>query len=83
MRQMQIMLFVGMFSPIVRVLPRMCAHISGSAAWLAPLAALLPTVLFFSLCWKMFLYENEGDSLADMMTDILGKKIGKVLAAIF
>lgn len=83
LRQLMVILFVGMFSPVMRTLPRTCAQLSGRAAWVAPLAALIPVCIFTFICFKLFSYENESMGLADMMIETFGALIGRALAMFF
>ena len=83
MRQLLVLLFVGLLSPAIRVLPGLTARAAGEAAWLSGLAA-LPVGLL--LCWGLFRVLRalpEGEGLAAGLERLLGRLPGKALTAVY
>ncbi len=83
MRQLLVILFTGLLSPAIRVLPAEPARIAGRAGWLAALLA-LPAAL--ALCWvlsALFRRLPEGTGLAEAAVLVLGRGLGKALTAVY
>lgn len=83
MRQLLVLLFVGLLAPAIRVLPGQSAAIAGEAGWLSTLIA-LPAAL--GLCWVLFRLLRslpEGTGLASALQMVWGKLVGKALLIIY
>lgn len=82
-RQLLVILFTGLLSPAIRLLPAGTARIAGRAGWTATLLA-LPAAL--ALCWvlsALFRRLPEGTGLAGAAVLVLGRGAGKALTAVY
>lgn len=82
-RGLMVIIFVSLFSPVIRDLPKIVAGTAGPASWLSPIAALLPAL---ALSWFMFEFlknRNEGEGLADMIIRALGGVAGKAVLILY
>lgn len=83
MRQLLVLLFVGLLAPAIRVLPGESAAIAGEAGWLSALAA-LPAAL--GLCWALLRLLRglpAGTGLAGALERVWGRLLGKLLLAVY
>ena len=83
MRQLMALLFTGLLSPAVRVLPGATAALGGRAGWLSTLLA-LPLAL--GLCWvlsALFRRLPPGTGLGEACLLVLGKWPGRILLTIY
>lgn len=83
MRQLMALLFTGLLSPAVRVLPGATAALGGQAGWLSTLLA-LPLAL--GLCWvlsALFRRLPPGTGLGEACLLVLGKWPGRILLTIY
>ncbi|MGI6014449.1 MAG: GerAB/ArcD/ProY family transporter [Oscillospiraceae bacterium] len=82
-RQLANLGFVGLLSPIIRLLPRQIVMIAGNAAWIAPLVATIPA-LFLILFMDWFLKNRlPGEGLGDLFLRGLGNLFGRIALLIF
>ncbi len=81
--KLQKAVFVGMFSPLVRVLPRVCARSAGRAAWLAPLIAAPAAALYLALCCLLLRCDSGGEGLAESIKHTFGAVFGRLILAAF
>lgn len=83
MRQLMVLLFTALLSPVVRLLPTRTAEEAGRAGWLSALAA-LPIVL--ALCWvisALFRGTETGTGLGEIAQRGLGAPLGKALVLLY
>lgn len=82
-RQLATMGFMGLLSPIVRLLPRQIVSIAGNAAWVAPIIAIFPLLLL--LCFMSWFLKNRqpNEGLGDLFLRALGKFWGRLLLLFF
>jgi len=82
-RQFMPVIASGLFSPMMRALPRMGAENAGKAMYLAPLLSVLPVFIYIRLlCW--LLEECPPDKgLAEVFISCFGKTLGRALALAF
>lgn len=83
MRQLMVLLFTALLSPVVRLLPTRTAEEAGRAGWLSALAA-LPIVL--ALCWlisALFRGTETGTGLGEIAQRVLGAPLGKALVLLY
>lgn len=81
--QLVILGAVGLFSPIIRLLPKAVTEIAGNAGILSPLAAIPLLAVLFFIAISFAKARQEGEGLADIIIRILGNKIGKILCFLF
>lgn len=75
-RQLMALAYVASLAPILRLLPRYAARISGSTAWLCPLAA-LPGLILFVLFLNGYMKQcKSGEGLGELILRTDGKIIG-------
>lgn len=75
--------FLCILSPIIRLLPRQTALLSGPYAWLAALLAAIPVVLLFMLIRRFFKYALPGEGFAELFLRAVGAPIGRCVLAVF
>lgn len=76
-RQIIAVAFVSILSPIFRNCPRELANISGHAAWLAPVAAVIPLLILILFTHRLVRSAGPGHGLAQMILDTLGPWLGR------
>ncbi len=74
---------ISLFSPATRQLPRAAVKLAGNAAWLAPVAALIPCILLCTLFIKFVSTRRENEGLADIFLRCLGPFFGRIVIFIF
>ena len=81
-RQFLSMCFISLLSPVMRRVPSYSVKYAGTAAWLAPLAAVIPCALCcWMICWFLS-KRNEHEGLGDMILHSLGNGCGKVVLVV-
>ena len=81
-RQFLSMCFISLLSPVMRRVPSYSVKYAGTAAWLAPLAALIPCALCcWMICWFLS-KRNEHEGLGDIILRALGNRSGKIVLAV-
>ena len=73
---------IGLFSPAIRVLPRMAAQYAGSAAWLSPLAAAPVLLAYIAFCAALLRCRRDGEGLPQIFERSLGRIPGRALCAL-
>lgn len=81
--QLAILAAMGLFSPIIRLLPKAATQVAGTAAYLAPLAAIPVVALFLVMSCSFAKSRLDGEGLADVIIRILGNVCGKAVCVIF
>ena len=76
-RQLKVLLFVSILSPMVRILPTSAVVFGGRAAWLSPVAAYILGKLLLAFMDAMEKNAPEGVGLADMAQLGLGAGAGR------
>lgn len=82
-KQLFAVIFVGLLSPLIRLLPKRSAELAGTASWLAPLAALVPLLLFGALILFLIKKRSRDEGLADLFIRSTGKYVGGAICLIF
>ncbi len=77
-RQLLVLCFGGMLSPLTRLIPGEMAQAAGKAAWLCPLAA-LPVVLLVVWLLEVSLRRLPNGGMGTMLQAGYGKALGRVL----
>lgn len=83
MRELLVLLFVGLLSPAIQTLPSATAPVAGEAAWLSAVAA-LPGALI--LCWILLRIGKtlpEGAGLGEAFQAAFGKLLGKAAVLLY
>ena len=83
LRQLMPILAAGLFSSMVRVLPRMGAESAGRAVYLAPLLSVLPIFFYVKLICLLLSGSPPRQGLAEIFISRFGKGLGRVIAAAF
>ena len=82
-KQLCAAVFVGLLSPAVRLQPRMSAAVAGSGAWLAPIAAMVPALLYARFLNRFISRRREGEGLSELILRILGPGAGRAALFLF
>ncbi len=82
-RQAAAICFVALLPPATRLLPGLCADISGRAAWLCPLAALPFLLLTAWLVKKLAMNAAEDENLGALIKRGLGPYAGAAVLIIY
>ena len=82
-RQLLVLAFVCLCSPIIRLLPTASVKYAGSGAWVSIFVAAVPSLLYVYMLCDFMGNRIEGESSADMMIRCLGRPLGKTVCTIF
>ena len=83
LRQLMPIVAAGLFSPMVRVLPRMGAESAGRAVYLAPLLS-VPVIFLYTLFLCRLLKDCPPDKgLAEIFVSSFGRALGRAAALVF
>lgn len=77
-RQLTILIFVSLLSPMIRILPTSAVVFGGRAAWLSPFIAFVMGKILLGIMGAMWKNAPEGVGLADMAQLGLGGGAGRV-----
>lgn len=82
-RQLASVGFVSLLAPIIRLLPRQLVMLAGDAAWIAPIIAIVPTILL--ICFIDWFLKNRqyNEGLGDLFLRALGGFFGKLALLLF
>jgi len=80
-RQLSALLFLGVLSAAIRLLPKAPVAFAGTAAWLAPAAAAAPTALFTLILMGFLRGRREGEGLGELALRSLGPAAGRAVCA--
>ena len=80
-RQLTILLFVSLLSPMIRILPTAAVVFAGRAAWLSPPVALAMAGVPLALTRAARRRANPGEGLAELIIRGLGKVGGRIFCA--
>jgi len=82
-RDMLLLLGVGLLSPMIRVLPRWSAAAADEAGWMAALAALAPLLAVMAcLFWAVNRLPERG-GLGELLTRAFGRAGGRAVCAVY
>lgn len=81
-RQLTVLIFVSLLSPMIRVLPTAAVMLGGRAAWLSAVAALPAGAILLALVRALTKNAPEGLGLTDMAMLGLGPAAGRILAGL-
>lgn len=76
LKQLVILLFCGLLSPLIRMVPGETCQYSGAGGWLAPLLALPPFLLILWVMTATFRRLPRGSGLGELYRLAFGKKLG-------
>ncbi len=82
-RQLTVLIFVSLLSPVIRVLPASAVQLAGRAAWLSPLAALPAGAALAAFTRYARKNAPEGVGLQDMAQLALGGVGGRIFGVLF
>lgn len=80
-RQAVFIFLTVIFTPAIRIIPVYTAERAKQAAWLSPVAAIVMLIVL-SFIWQALYKKYQGYSLMEIYSDITGKIIGRILAAV-
>lgn len=81
--QASAMLYIGLLSPIIRLLPKTAVDMGGYASWISVIAA-FPVLFLLIWFWrKMMGGRKPGDSMADVTIKAIGRTGGKIAVSLF
>lgn len=76
-RQLMATACISIFSPAVRLLPGVSAAAAGKAAWLTPIAAVVPVLLYTLMMSYFMKSRSEGEGLIHLIIRSVGNVAGK------
>ncbi len=82
-RQYALTIFVALFSPVSRLLPKAVVEVAGISGWVAPLLAFFPLLGLIWLVEKLLTVDGVTCSLADALCRRLGKVPGKIVSVLY
>lgn len=82
-RQLLILGWVALLSPVIRQLPRTAVHMGGRGSWLSPLFALPLLLLYAWLLHGLLKSRGEREGLQHQICKALGRGPGKLLLLAF
>lgn len=82
LRQLLMLLFAALLSPMIQVLPRTAVEIGGKGGWLSALFA-LPAVLLLCRAYRSALGGPEGGGLAEGLEAAFGRWPARVLVLLY
>lgn len=82
-RQFAVLIFVGLFSPITRLLPKSVVRDAGISGWITPILAFFPLLGLIWFVRHIMKQAGEGEGLADVIIKMLGKPVGKIVCIIY
>ena len=80
MRQLIVMIFLGLLSPIIRILPRSPIFLGGRATWLSPVPGMIVGLIYLIVLRALLKNRAPGEGLGQMFERSLGKAMGKVVS---
>ncbi len=81
-RQLMLLFIVSTFSPATKVFPTFTAKIAKEAGWLSPIVAFAGLVVLVIVV-QSFFKKDKSLNLSDVIYNILGKIIGRVVVSIY
>lgn len=81
-RQLRVLLFVSLLSPMIRILPSAAVMLGGRAAWLSPIAAFAAGAALLALTRALRKNAPEGLGLQDMAMLGLGPVAGRAFGVL-
>lgn len=82
MRQLAIMIFLSLLSPVIRILPRSAVYLGGAPAWLSPIPAAAIGVAYLLALRPLLKNRLPDEGLGQLLERSLGKAAGKAVAAL-
>lgn len=82
-RQLMALAFVGILSPLTRLLPNVPAEFAGHAAWLAPVLALPVCVIYFRILASLMAMRRDGQGMSDLIYSAWGRHLGAAAVLVF
>ncbi len=77
---MMALVFMSLLSPTIRLFPNDGIALGGKVAWLGPLAAVIPAMLYLFVMTRFMKSRGEGDGLAEQNDRSVGKRAGQVVS---
>ncbi len=81
-RQLMLLFIVSTFSPATRAFPTFTAKIAKEAGWLSPIVAFAGMVILVIVV-QSFFKKDKSLNLSDVIYNILGKIIGRVIVSVY
>ncbi|MEG1316229.1 MAG: GerAB/ArcD/ProY family transporter [Oscillospiraceae bacterium] len=75
--------FLGLLSPIIRLLPHQAVLLSGAGAWLSALLTAIPVGLVFLLSMRFFKFAMPNEGFAELFIRALGHLVGRGALLLF
>ena len=82
-KQLAVLAFTGLFSPLIWLLPHTASQIAGAAAIFSPLFAALPLLGLGAIVLGFFRSRRDGEGLADIIICCLGRPLGKAVCLLY
>lgn len=82
MRQLYVIFFIGICSPLVRLLPIQMSKTAKGAVWIIPFIMFLAFFLIIYIINLIF-KNNKDKGLADIIESVFGKVLGKILLVVY
>lgn len=82
-RQYALTIFVALFSPVSRLLPKAVVEITGAGGWIAPLFAFFPLLGLVWVVEKLVTVEGKKHALSAALCLRLGPGPGKVISLLY
>ena len=81
--QASAMLYIGLLSPIIRLLPKMAVDMGGYVSWISVFVA-FPVLFLLIWFWRKMMEDRKtGDSMVDVIISAVGKTGGKIAVSLF
>ena len=75
--------FIGILSPVIRLLPSQAVKLSGSFAWLSVILSILSVSLLYLILHRFMKNANTNQGFSEMIIRALGLKVGNIVLFIF
>ena len=72
-KQLRALFMVGVLSPAIRLIPNSTILHAKNAAWLSPLFALVPVLLYSVLLTSVSKRHRDGQKIEEALSDAVGK----------
>ena len=82
-KNIMVLLGVGLLSPMIRVLPRRSAVVAGEAGWLAVLVALGPLLVTMGCVFWAVHRLPEGEGLGELLIRAFGEVLGRLVCGLY
>ena len=81
--QASAMLYIGLLSPIIRLMPKTAVDMGGYVSWISVFVA-FPVLFLLIWFWRKMMEDRKtGDSMVDVIISAVGKTGGKIAVSLF